>query len=337
MEQTTEFQPRFICNKRGGESGEVRSSEDVKHSFLSIEEIASHPDVDVIVIATSGKAGLSATIAAIKAGKIIALSNKEVLVMAGELITSMTEQYGAKILPVDSEHSAIWQCLKGEKREEVTGIILTASGGPFYHLTTEQMAMVTPDQALKHPTWSMGRKVTVDSATLMNKGMEVIEAHWLFDMPYESIKVVIQPQSVVHSMVEFRDGSVKAQLSLPDMRMPIQYAILYPDRVFNKEISRIDWDKAMTLDFKAPDFGRFPCLRIAIEAGKKGGTYPVVLCAADEIAVELFLAGRIGFWEIAKLVEDVISNHSSIVQPSLENILESDSWARKYAENWRNG
>ena len=195
---------------------------------------------------------------------------------------------------------------------------------------------MTPDEALKHPTWSMGEKVTVDSATLMNKGMEVIEAHWLFDMPYENIKVVIHPQSVIHSMVEFKDGSVKAQLSLPDMRLPIQYALFYPDRVANKEVSGIDWERSMTFNFELPDISRFPCMKLAAEAGAKGGTCPAVLCAADEIAVELFLVGRIGFSEIAKLVEDALSNHRCVAHPSMEEILVSDSWARTFAKNWRN-
>jgi 1-deoxy-D-xylulose-5-phosphate reductoisomerase len=287
--------------------------------------------VDTVVIAISGKAGLAPTLAAVKAGKNVALANKESLVAAGEIITREAKASGARIVPIDSEHSAIWQCLQGEKpaRGGLVRIILTASGGPFRHYTPAQLSRVTPAQALKHPSWQMGKKVTIDSATLMNKGLEVIEAHWLFGLPIDRIMVIIHPQSIIHSMVEFVDGAVKAQLSYPDMRLPIQYALSYPERLPNPALPRLDWSQIKELTFEPPDFDNFPCLRSAIEAGKQGGTYPAVLCAADEVAVELFLAQRIKFTDIARLVELALNEHKSITHPSLEEILAADAWARE--------
>ncbi|MEJ2047872.1 MAG: 1-deoxy-D-xylulose-5-phosphate reductoisomerase, partial [Dehalococcoidia bacterium] len=296
--------------------------------FLPLEEIARHPEVDIVVMATSGASGLLPTIAAVAAAKRVALANKEALVMAGESITREAKLSGAQILPVDSEHSAIWQCLKGEQ-QKATRIILTASGGPLLRYSPAQLGRVTVEQALKHPSWQMGRKVTIDSATLMNKGLEVIEAHWLFNMPFENIRVLIHPQSLIHSLVEFPDGSVKAQLSYPDMRLPIQYALGYPERLPNPELPRLDWDGLKSLTFEQPDFGKFPCLKLAIEAGKKGGTYPAVLSSADEIAVELFLSGRIKFNDIARLVAGALEQHQPVVQPTLEEILAADTWARE--------
>ena len=298
--------------------------------------MASHPDVDLVVIATAGKAGLAPTLAAIRARKEVALANKEVLVMAGAMVMAEARKHGVKIRPVDSEHSAIWQCLKGEQKKKVARLLLTASGGPFLRYPAKKLAAITPEQALNHPTWKMGRKVTVDSATLMNKGMEVIEAHWLFGMPYSRISVVVHTESIVHSMVQFADGSIKAQLSRPDMRLPIQYALVYPDRHFNPQLPIMDWDKTMALNFEPPDLARFPCLRLAREAGEKGGTYPAVLCAADEVAVELFLSHRIGLVDIARLVEDTLEHHRGVGRPSLDDILEADAWARGHAKKWRN-
>lgn len=303
--------------------------------MVSLEEMAAHPGVDLVVIATAGKAGLAPTLAAIRAGKEVALANKEVLVMAGALVMAEARKHGVKVRPVDSEHSAIWQCLRGERKRSVARLLLTASGGPFLRYPAGEMEAITPEQALAHPTWKMGRKVTIDSATLMNKGMEVIEAHWLFGLPYSRISVVVHTQSVVHSMVEFADGSIKAQLGRPDMRLPIQYALLYPDRHANPDLPVMGWDAAMTLDFEPPDLDRFPCLRLAREAGEKGGTYPAVLCAADEVAVELFLSGRIGLSDIARLVGDALERHRGPARPSLDDVLEADGWARRHAGEWR--
>ena len=318
-EQVREFSPRYIYHAR---EGTVGLPADGGCEFMSLEEMAAHPDIDIVVLATSGTAGLKATLAAVRAGKNVALSNKESLVAAGEIITAEAEANGARILPVDSEHSAIWQCLHGEKRY-ARRIILTASGGPFRDYTPEQMETITAEQALRHPSWSMGPKVTVDSATLMNKGLEVIEARWLFDMPVENITILVHPQSIVHSMVEFVDGSVKAQLSRPDMRLPIQYALTYPERLANPGLPAIDWAGFSGLDFEQPDMDNFPCLKLAIEAGKRGGTFPAVLCAADEAAVDLFLAGRIRFTDIARLVERMLGEHNTVDRPALEDILDA--------------
>jgi len=267
-------------------------------------------------------------LAAVKAGKRVALANKESLVMAGEIITNEAKLNGAQIMPVDSEHSAIWQCLSGET-QKATQLILTASGGPFHHYSSAQLAQVTAEQALRHPSWRMGRKVTIDSATLMNKGLEVIEAHWLFDMPFDSIKVLVHPQSIVHSMVEFIDGSIKAQLGFPDMRLPIQYALSYPERLANPQLPRLNWEAIKNLSFEQPDLDTFPCLKLAIEAGRKGGTYPTVLCAADEAAVELFLSQGIKFIDIARLVQQALEEHQAISHPTLEEIMAADNWARE--------
>ena len=322
--QIDEFKPKFVYYQ---DKATTAVSTDTKYEFLPIEDIARHPEVDTVVIATSGKSGLSSTLAAVKAGKQVALANKESLVMAGEIITREARQNAARILPVDSEHSAIWQCLTGETQPAVQ-LVLTASGGPFRHYSTEQLDKVTPEQALQHPSWQMGKKVTIDSATLMNKGLEVIEARWLFNMPFDSIKVIIHPQSIIHSMVEFVDGSIKAQLGYPDMRLPIQYALSYPERLPNPELPRLDWSNIKELTFEQPDFDRFPCLRLAIEAGRKGGTDPAVLCAADEVAVELFLSQAIKFTDIAHLAERALEEHKAIAQPTLEEITVADGWAR---------
>jgi len=323
--QINEFKPRFVYHRNRESPAHLANAE---YELLSLEEIASHPQVDAVVIATSGKAGLSPTLAAVKAGKKICLANKESLVMAGEIITNEARLNAAQILPIDSEHSAIWQCLAGET-QPAAGLILTASGGPFRGYSSAQLGEVTARQALKHPSWQMGKKVTIDSATLMNKGLEVIEAHWLFDIPFENIRVLIHPQSIVHSMVEFIDGSVKAQLSYPDMRLPIQYALSYPERLPNSQLPRLNWDSINNLTFEPPDLDTFPCLRLAVEAGIKGGTYPAVLCAADEVAVELFLSERIKFTDIAELVEQALEKHQVIAHPTLEEIMMADAWARE--------
>ena len=324
-QQIKEFKPDFIYYQ---DKATPVLPDSTSPEFLPIEDIARHPEVDTVVIATSGKSGLSSTLAAVKAGKQVALANKESLVMAGDIITREARQNAAQILPVDSEHSAIWQCLMGET-QPAERLVLTASGGPFRHYSPEQLDKVTPEQALQHPSWQMGKKVTIDSATLMNKGLEIIEAHWLFDMPFANISVLIHPQSIVHSMVEFTDGVVKAQLSHPDMRLPIQYALSYPNRLPNPQLPRLNWNTTKELSFEPPDLETFPCLRLAIEAGKQGGTYPAVLCAADEVAVELFLARRIKFTDIARLVEQALATHQATVDPTLEEIMAADTWARE--------
>jgi len=323
--QINEFKPRFVYFQDRDALARLTNT---KYEFLTLEDIAQHPQVDTVIIATSGRAGLSPTLAAVKAGKSVALANKESLVMAGEIITNEAKLNEARILPIDSEHSAIWQCLNGET-QPAAQLILTASGGPFLHYSPTELSGVTVEQALKHPSWQMGKKVTIDSATLMNKGLEVIEAHWLFDMPFDNIKVLIHPQSIIHSMVEFIDGSIKAQLSYPDMRLPIQYALSYPERLPNPQLPKLNWSLINNLTFEQPDLDTFPCLKLAIEAGRKGGTYPAVLCAADEVAVELFLSQRIKFTEIANLIKQALEQHQSIPYPTLDEIIAADAWARE--------
>jgi len=296
----------------------------------SLEEMAADARADLVVVATAGKAGLYPTLTALKAGKDVALANKEALVMAGEMVMAEAKKHRVAIRPVDSEHSAVWQCLNGEKSRPKR-LTLTASGGPFYRYSASRLAAVTPQQALKHPTWKMGRKVTIDSATLMNKGLEVIEAHWLFGMPAEDIGVVVHPQSIVHALVEFADGSVKAQMAVPDMRLPIQYALTYPERLPNAALPALDLASIGTLSFEPPDLERFPCLKLALSATLAGGTHPAVLCAADEVAVDWFLKGRIAFTDISSVVYSVLKQHEGVAHPSLEEILATDEWARQVA------
>jgi 1-deoxy-D-xylulose-5-phosphate reductoisomerase len=302
----------------------------VRPKYLPLEEMATLPEVDIVVVGTSGNAGLHAVLAAVQAGKTIALANKESLVAAGEIVTAAAKKTKARIHPVDSEHSAIWQCLNGEKQSP-RHIILTASGGPFLNYPMARMTDITVAQALAHPSWRMGKKITIDSATLMNKGLEVIEAHWLFNVPITDIHVLVHPQSIVHSMVEFADGLVKAQLSLPDMRLPIQYALSYPDRLPNETLPAFDWADFADLTFDQPDITKFPCLRLGIEAGSKGGTYPAVLCAADEVAVRLFLQEKIRFTDIPVIVEKVLEKHDGVSNPSLDVIKAADKWSRETA------
>ena len=293
---------------------------------VSMEEMAAHPDVDMVIVATTGKAGLEPAISALRAGKTVAIANKEILVMAGALLKQLAVHYKGTILPVDSEHSAVWQCLQGED-PEISRLLLTASGGPFIGWPIEKLNKVTAAQSLNHPTWKMGRKVTVDSATLFNKGLEVLEARWLFNLPFEKIEVIIHRQSVIHSMVEFKDGSVKAQLSTPDMHLPIQYAIFYPERMHNPAIQPLDFKRVTSLTFEPLNYADYPCLKLALDAGKLGDTYPAVLCAADETAVELFLKNSIAFTEIATIIEKTLDMHRPVSSPGMEDILRSDQWA----------
>ena len=323
-EQISQFKPELVYSY-----DKLNLPDNVKLS--SMEEIVTHPEVDMVVVATSGKVGLAPTLAAIQSGKKIAMANKEVLVMAGEIITTEAKLRKVQILPVDSEHSAIYQCLRGEAGE-IARLILTASGGPFYH-QPEILAKVTVNDALQHPTWKMGKKVTIDSATLMNKGLEAIEASWLFSIPLNKIEIVIHPQSVIHSLVEFVDGSIKAQLSMPDMRFAIQYALSYPERLANEKLPRINFSQLNSLTFETLNYSMFPCLQLALDAGKQGGTYPAVLCAADEIAVQLFLERRIDFPQIAEIIYKTISAHHGIGDPTIDDILAADKWARDTASN----
>ena len=323
VEQISQFQPKLAYSPlKLNLPGETKLS--------TMEEMATHPEIDIAVIATSGKTGLAPTLAAIRHGKKIAMANKEVLVMAGEIIMAEAKRHHAQIFPIDSEHSAIWQCLNGEKGE-IARLILTASGGPFYHYSPTQLTKVSVEEALQHPTWKMGRKVTIDSATLMNKGLETIEAHWFFSIPFNKIEIVIHPQSIIHSLVEFVDGSLKAQLNVPDMRFPIQYALSYPKRLPNPKLPRIDLARLDSLTFETIDYSTFPCLQLALDAGKKGGTYPAVLCAADDIAVELFLKDHISFPRISEIIAKTISLHQGIANPTLNEILAADAWARDTA------
>ena len=300
-------------------------------------ECATHPEVDLVVLATAGQAGFAPLLAALAAGKQIALANKEALVMAGELVTAAARAAGILLRPVDSEHSAIWQCLQGETGAgagtyaDVEQLIITASGGPFRTWASDAIREATPAQALKHPNWSMGAKITVDSASLVNKGLEVIEAHWLFGLPYDQISVVVHPESIIHSMVEFRDGATKAQLGVPTMHVPIQYALTWPQRTA-ADWGRLDWTTLGTLHFAPPDLDQFPCLRLAGEAGRAGGTYPTVLAAADEEAVTGFLAGRWRFGAIATMIDKTLAAHAAeaVAHPDLAAIHAADTWARQY-------
>ncbi|AKM18557.1 1-deoxy-D-xylulose 5-phosphate reductoisomerase [Geobacillus stearothermophilus] len=296
-------------------------------------EAAICPQADVVVTAVVGSVGLVPTLKAIEAGKTIALANKETLVVAGHLVTAAAKRRGVPLLPVDSEHSAIFQCLQGEKREHVEKLILTASGGSFRDRTREELAHVTVEEALRHPNWSMGAKITIDSATMMNKGFEVIEAHWLFGLPYERIEVVLHRESVIHSLVEFRDTSILAQLGTPDMRIPIQYALAYPERLPLAAAKPLDLAALGALHFAPVDFDRYRCLRFAYEAGKRGGSLPTVLNAANEEAVAAFLAGRIPFLAIEEWIERALERHQPVDDPQLEEIREIDADVRAYVRS----
>ena len=336
-EQVREFSPALVaCTAESAEIAQAarEALPGVVTGEQGLFEVATHHDADVVVAATSGLVGLGPTLAAIRAGKMIALANKETLVMAGHLVMQAARQAGVEIRPIDSEHSAIWQSLHGERSSEVRRLLLTASGGPFRHATPEQMRSVTVEQALAHPTWRMGTKITIDSATLMNKGLEVLEAHWLFDMPYERIEVVVQPESIIHSMVEFIDGSIKMQASLPTMHLPILHALSYPQRLDTGDtglLRDLHWPEVGQLHFEQLDVARFPCFRLALEAANRGGTYPSVLVGADEEAVALFLAGKISVPGIAELLEAVLERHQSVERPDIETILAACAWARRTA------
>lgn len=294
-------------------------------------EAATLSTTNTVLTAMVGAAGIKPTIAAIEAGKNIALANKETLVAAGEIVTRLAKEKGVQLLPVDSEHSALMQCLHGESAKTVKRLLITASGGPFRGYTTEQLAAITVEQCLHHPNWSMGKKITVDSATLVNKGLEVIEAKWLFGIEYDNIDVVVHPQSIVHSMVEFVDGSTIAQLGKPDMRLPIQYAFTYPKRI-SSPAPVMDWTQLTSLEFMAPDKKTFRGLDLAYQVGRCGGTLPCVFNAANEIAVNAFLTGKLPFLEIVTVIENTVNRHQNVIAPSLPAIFTADLWAREYAQ-----
>ncbi|MGZ3766866.1 MAG: 1-deoxy-D-xylulose-5-phosphate reductoisomerase [Mucilaginibacter sp.] len=305
---------------------------EVLSGINAIKDIVTHPDIDIVLTAMVGFSGLEPTINAIKAGKDIALANKETLVVAGELITDLAKQHNVNILPVDSEHSAIFQCLAGEENHAVEKIILTASGGPFRGKSLDFLAGVTKEDALKHPNWVMGAKITIDSASLMNKGLEVIEAKWLFDLDVSQIDIIVHPQSVIHSMVQFRDGSIKAQMGLPDMKLPIQYALAYPDRIKNN-FKRFDFINYPNLTFEKPDIKTFRNLGLAFEALKQGGNMPCIINAANEIAVAGFLSNGLGFLAMSDIIERCMEKIGFYASPSLDDYLNTDKETRIFAQN----
>jgi 1-deoxy-D-xylulose-5-phosphate reductoisomerase len=334
LQQVHEFAPALLS---------VQSKEDydklihnvpketkVVYGTDGLVEVATTPDSDILVNAVLGSVGLSPTLAAIQAGKTIAIANKETLVTAGHIVTDAASRHNVSLIPVDSEHSAIFQALNGENINEVDRLILTASGGSFRDRSRDELEGVTVSEALNHPNWSMGAKITIDSATMMNKGLEVIEAHWLFNIPYEKIDVVLHKESIIHSMVEYIDGSVIAQLGTPDMRVPIQYALTYPERFDSISNERLHLWEIGSLHFKKLDMDRFRCMRFAYEAGKAGGTMPTVLNAANEIAVACFLEGRISFLEIEHVIEKALEEHTVINQPTLEEIIKVDAETRAF-------
>ncbi len=335
-EQVKRFRPELVsvatpelARELADRLGDPRVT--IMHGLEGASAVATHPDAKLVMSALVGAMGLQPTLAAIKAGKDIAFANKEVLVIAGELITAAVREHRVRLLPVDSEHNAIFQCLEGRGRESLKRIILTASGGPFRELPREAFASITIDQALKHPTWTMGNKITIDSATLMNKGLEVIEARWLFDLAAAQVSVVIHPQSVIHSMVEMIDGSVIAEMAIPDMAIPVAYALAYPERLPMTHLRPFSLADNPRLTFEQPDFERFPCLRLAYEALSAGHTMPACLNAANEELVAGFLAGRVRFVDIPRHIESIMSRHSNSRARTIEDLLETDGWARAAA------
>lgn len=336
-EQIREFHPEIVCVYNEEAAAKLKiavadTSVKVVAGMDGLIETAVYKGADIVVTAFVGMIGIRPTLEAIKAGKDIALANKETLVTAGHLVIQAAKDYGVKILPVDSEHSAIFQSLNGENRKEIDKILLTASGGPFRGRTREQMKDVKVEDALKHPNWTMGRKITIDSATMVNKGLEVIEAKWLFDVDFDDIQVVVQPQSLIHSMVQFKDGAIIAQLGTPDMRLPIQYALYYPERRFLAG-DRVDFGKIARITFENPDTDNFIGLKLAYEAGRIGGSMPTVFNAANEKAVAKFLDRKIGFLEITDIIQYCMENHKVKENPSVSEILEIEQWAYELIEN----
>jgi len=339
MEIIDEFMPAYVTVMDETAFSDVKAycrSKNYRTEILKgmpgLNAIASMPEVDMVVTSVVGMIGLEPTMNAIKAGKDIALANKETLVAAGELVMAEAKKQGVRILPVDSEHGAIFQCLQGNERRDVANLLLTASGGPFRGKQTSELLAITVNEALSHPNWNMGRKISIDSATLMNKGLEVIEAHWLFDMPYDNINVIVHPQSIIHSMVEYVDGSIIAQLSNPDMRLPIQYAINYPDRK-RSVIKKLDFFELQNLTFEKPDMSTFRCLQLAFEAGKSGGTMPAIMNAANEAAVALFLNKKIKFLDIGRIIEDCMTRFPCLNKFTIQEVISLDSEVKEYVVN----
>ena len=335
-EQVRQFQPRLVATADAQAATALRAAVpefrgEILAGLEGIEQVAIAPEVDLVISALVGALGLRPTLRAIEAGRDVALANKEVLVVAGELVQAAARRAGVNVFPLDSEHNAIYQALHGHRRGDVRRIILTASGGPFLRAPREELRAVTPAQALKHPTWKMGSKITIDSSTLMNKGLEVIEAHWLFGLPAEQIDVVIHPQSIVHSMVEYVDGSVLAQLGIPDMSIPISYILAYPERLPLDHLPSLDLVQAGRLEFVAPDVERFPCLALAYRALRSRATAPAVLNAANEVLVDAFLHARIGYLDIPRIACQVLDLHDVVEHPSLDDLLRADAWAREAA------
>ena len=327
--QSREFSPRLVCVYEENAAKELKErlkDTDIKvvSGMDGLIEASIYNGTDTVVTAMVGMIGIRPTVAAIKAGKNIALANKETLVTAGHVIMPLAKEYNVKILPVDSEHSAIFQCLNGEHGDEIDKILLTASGGPFRGYTREQMKDITVEQALKHPNWAMGKKITIDSATMVNKGLEVMEAKWLFNVDFDHIQVVVQPQSLIHSMIQFKDGAIMAQLGTPDMKLPIQYALTYPHRRFLSG-ERVDFSKLSQISFSVPDLENFRGLAMAYKAGRTGGTMPTVFNAANELAVSRFLNRETGFLDITDTIEYAMENHKTIENPTIEQILDSEN------------
>ena len=335
LKQAIEFKPKIVCLYEDANAAWLEGKlKKLKIKLVTgndgLLEISRHPDAEQVIFAAVGAVGLRSIFEAIEAGKNVAVANKEPLVMAGELLMRRVKEKGVHFLPIDSEHSGLWQCLEGKQKETVSRLILTSSGGPFLK-GKWSLKNVSPEKALNHPKWKMGPKITIDSATLMNKGLEVIEARWLFGLDVSDIEVLIHPEAIVHSMVEFRDGSILAQLGVTDMKLPIQYALSYPER-WESGLKQIDFSKVGRLTFSRPDFDKFPALRLAIEVAKKDQTFPCVLNAANEVAVDAFLNGEIKFSKIYRVVEKVISRHRPQKNPDLDDIWKADCWAREEAK-----
>lgn len=333
-QQIQTFQPRIVSVSTKELANTLRSRISTQTKVVYGEdgliEVATHPNTNLVLTSVVGVAGLLPTIEALKAKKDIAIANKETLVAAGHIVTELAKKNDCRLIPVDSEHSAIFQCLNGENNKEIEKLIVTASGGAFRDKTREEMKLLKAKDALKHPNWLMGAKLTIDSATLLNKGFEVMEARWLFDVPYEKIDVMIHKESIIHSLVELVDGSIMAQLGAPDMRMPIQYAFHYPSRLASS-FKKLNLLEIGSLHFEKPNLEKFPCLHYAYESGKIGGTTPAVLNAANEIANALYLQDKISFFDIEKTIYSALESHHNIANPSLEEVLAADQWARQYA------